>query len=268
MNFGKYKLHLTVGFFFGLILYTFFKFDFFRPKEKNTLPVPVSRQDFLINNNLQVSDNGPDKVSFVESAAIKTSNQEFLEEDKNVNLLVPFVVQAPGANWEMPYKEACEEASLLMVVGYLQNKNSFSVSEIKLQIDNLVNFQLQSDVFGTHKDLTITETAQLANKYYQFNFRLIENIDEEKIINELRMGNPIIVPAAGRNLNNPNFRSPGPLYHMLVIKGYNNGFFITNDPGTKNGQDYLYKTEVLLEAIADWTDNGPIGKKIGLVLFE
>jgi len=49
-----------------------------------------------------------------------------------INLPVPFTPQAPHANWAMPYKEACEEASALMAIRYsfgnpiLQLKESVS----------------------------------------------------------------------------------------------------------------------------------------------
>ena len=40
---------------------------------------------------------------------------------------------------------------------------------------------------------------------------------------------------------------------MLVVIGYTDDGFITNDPGTKRGEQYWYKTETLLDAIHDWT---------------
>jgi len=60
------------------------------------------------------------------------------------------------------------------------------------------------------------------------------------------------VPAAGRELGNPNFTDPGPLYHMLVVRGYTENNFITNDVGTRKGENYQYKYDVLMNAIHDW----------------
>jgi len=40
---------------------------------------------------------------------------------------------------------------------------------------------------------------------------------------------------------------------MLVLTGYDRKRFVTNDPGTRRGQGYEYKYDVLLEAIHDWT---------------
>ena len=63
----------------------------------------------------------------------------------------------------------------------------------------------------------------------------------------------ILIPVAGRMLGNPYFQSPGPIYHMLVIKGYTkDGDFITNDPGTRNGENYIYSPEVIMNALHDW----------------
>src|SRR5690348_1742961 len=39
-----------------------------------------------------------------------------------VNLAVPFTVQAPHANWSEPYGELCEEASVLMAISYIRHQ--------------------------------------------------------------------------------------------------------------------------------------------------
>ncbi|KKR45570.1 MAG: hypothetical protein UT82_C0026G0013, partial [Parcubacteria group bacterium GW2011_GWB1_40_14] len=90
----------------------------------------------------------------------------------------------------------------------------------------------------------------------------------DTIKRELAAGNPIIVPAAGRELGNPYFTSPGPLYHMLVIRGYtSDDKFITNDPGTRRGEEYTYKFDILMNAIHDWNGGDVInGKKVIIVL--
>ena len=71
-------------------------------------------------------------------------------------------------------------------------------------------------------------------------------------------------------LINPNFTGNGPLYHMLVIKGFVDDKFITNDPGTRNGADFVYTEANLMNSIADWDKEKAltIGPKIGLILRE
>jgi hypothetical protein len=83
--------------------------------------------------------------------------------------------------------------------------------------------------------------------------KAVKVVTVELIKQELARGNLVLLPAAGRELGNPYFRRPGPLYHMLVVRGYNTeGQFITNDPGTKHGEQYLYSAKKLLAAVHDW----------------
>jgi len=58
----------------------------------------------------------------------------------------------------------------------------------------------------------------------------------------------------GQKLKNPFFTPPGPLEHMIVIIGYDyqTNEFITNDSGTKHGQNYRYKENILFEALRDY----------------
>ena len=72
-------------------------------------------------------------------------------------------------------------------------------------------------------------------------------------MHEIAKGNPVIIPAAGRDLDNPYYSGDGPWYHMLLVTGYDKKYFITNDPGTRQGLDYKYKHKKLVNAIHDWT---------------
>jgi hypothetical protein len=116
--------------------------------------------------------------------------------------------------------------------------------------------------FGYYKDTTAEETAIILKEFYNISkVQTVYDPTESSIKKSLLQGKIIILPAAGRQLGNPNFRSPGPIYHMLVVKGFKqNGDFITNDPGTRNGADYIYSAGVLMNAIHDWNggdvDNG------------
>lgn len=82
----------------------------------------------------------------------------------------------------------------------------------------------------------------------------------EQIINELKAGHLVLLPANGQKLSNPHYTAPGPLTHMLVITGYisRSDEFVTNDSGTKRGRDYRYKTATVMAAA--W--NYPTGPKV------
>ncbi len=111
--------------------------------------------------------------------------------------------------------------------------------------------------FSNKDDLNIFELKKLAEDYFKLkNLKIIENPQIKDLENELALGNLIIAPMAGRKLNNPFFKNPGPLYHMLVLSGYdrNKKIFITQDPGTKRGSDFIYSYETILEALHDFTD--------------
>jgi len=171
---------------------------------------------------------------------------------KQLNLAVPFLSQAPKQNWAMPYQEACEEASMIMVDAYYRGRSkAFAPEEGDRAILGLVAFEERA-----HKtpDLTAQETADMIQSYFKKRKAVVAStITAEAIKRELLAGHPVIVPASGKALHNPNFHNGGPVYHMLVIKGYlADGRWITNDPGTRRGADYVYSTDVLLRAIHDW----------------
>ncbi len=171
---------------------------------------------------------------------------------ESVNLEIPFTPQAPFANWDKLHSEACEEASVLMAIYYLQNKrlDRYVADD---QILKMVHWQ--NDNFGGHYDLSVAKTAELVKKYFSFEEISVKyDISIDDIKKELSLGHVVVVPSAGRYLKNPYFKQPGPYYHMLVIRGYDDKGFITNDPGTKHGQNFSYTYQNLFNAIHDWND--------------
>lgn len=172
---------------------------------------------------------------------------------KEINLDVPFTSQAPHADWSMPYQEACEEASAYMVHQFYRGvggKIDPNVADTAIQ--KLVAFQKAT--FGYYEDTNVEETAKFIRDYYGYNNVVVKPLNKvEDIKQPLALGYPVIIPAAGKLLGNPNFRGGGPDYHMLVIRGYTPDFFITNDPGTRKGQGYTYSYQTIMNAAHDWT---------------
>ncbi len=169
---------------------------------------------------------------------------------RKVKISVPFTSQAPYKIWDERHQEACEEASLTMVVYFLKNK--FLSPEIaEKEIQALIDFQINR--YGEHKDATVAGTIQLARDFYGLeNLEAVYDFDREAIKKELAANKPVIIPAAGRELKNPYYTQPGPLYHMLVLTGYVDDIIITNDPGTRRGEGYRYRLDVLYNAIHDF----------------
>ena len=154
-----------------------------------------------------------------------------------------------------------------MVARYKKGQEIVSADDADAEILKLIDFQNQFLSF--YEDTTAEETIRVANEYYGFkNSRVKYDFTIDDVKRELAAGNPVIVPAAGQVLPNPYFTPPGPLYHMLVIRGYTaDGKFITNDPGTRRGEGFIYTFDVLLNAAHDWNDGDVInGRKVMIVL--
>ncbi len=172
----------------------------------------------------------------------------------SVLLKVPFGSQAPFSNWDELHGEACEEASMIMVDQFLAGKTSITPHTMEQEILDLVEWETKA---GYKIDSTADEVVTILKKYFNISSHTVTDVSLERIKQELANGKPIIIPAAGRLLGNPNFTGEGPIYHMLVLRGYDDAKkeFITNDPGTRKGEQYRYKYSVFLNAIHDW-DHG------------
>ncbi|MFH1536678.1 MAG: hypothetical protein ABID45_01675, partial [Patescibacteria group bacterium] len=70
----------------------------------------------------------------------------------SINLDIPFQPQAPFANWDMPYQEGCEEASIILAVKYLEGIDYISADEMDNEILNMVDYQNIN--YGGHHDLS------------------------------------------------------------------------------------------------------------------
>lgn len=172
---------------------------------------------------------------------------DFIEQE------VPFTSQAPTANWDDPrQQDGCEEASILMAAHWVQG-TTLTAEEALVAILDLS--AAAEERFGYFSDSDVDETAELMNSFFETKAAIaVHDSTLDQIIEELWKGNIVLVPADGQALNNPNFTEPGPERHMLLIKGYDavTSEFITNDPGTKNGEGYRYNEDVLYDAIRDY----------------
>lgn len=188
----------------------------------------------------------------VVTSSISSLISSVQEIPRKVLLDVPFSSQAPRANWDDPYQEACEEMSLIMVHSYLQNRE-LTLEDADGSLLALIAWETK---LGYPHDVTLEQLSVIAEQYFNYKTEVSYEVTIESIKQKLSEGKPVIVPAAGRKLGNPYFSGEGPWYHMLVIVGYDGKYFITNDPGTRRGKEYKYKQEVLLDAVHNW-----IGKK-------
>ncbi len=171
------------------------------------------------------------------------------------NLDIPFYAQAPDGNWELPWKEACEESSIILAHYFLADR-SLSLSKFKEEVLSMT--KLQEEIFGSAIDTTVAQTAQLYTKYYgtDYKTKIINNPTIKQIKYELSQGHPVVAPFAGKKLWNSNFTNGGPRYHMLVIRGYDEKYFYTNDVGTRLGENFPYTYAVIIDALHDLVPEG------------
>lgn len=179
---------------------------------------------------------------------------------KEINLPVPFTSQAPEKNWEQPWQDACEEAAILMFDAYYKEYN-LSPLFARDEIIKMVDWE---EKMGWGLSIEIEKVQELT-EYYSNNLKtkIIENPTVEQIKKIIAGGNIILVVADGKVLPNPHYRNGGPEYHALIIRGYTDKTFITNDPGTQFGENFEYKYDELMGAIHDWNEgNVKNGRKV------
>ncbi len=195
-------------------------------------------------------------------------------EIKNIIISAPFTPQAPSGEWGNPiFQDGCEEASSLMAVYWARGKE-LDLKKAKEEIIAASNYEKEK--YGEYRDASAEDTVSRIIKGY-FNYdkvSLKKDIKLNDIIYEIMKGNLVILPMDGQALKNPYYTPPGPERHMIVVRGYDKDKkeFITNDPGTKRGEGYRYKEDILFAAIRDYLTghHEPIEKieKVMIIIEE
>lgn len=206
-----------------------------RPEQTNQTSEPLAEEN-------QEQDLGEEstKTPFNISKQIKPS----------IDLLVPFTSQSPFAQWDDLHNQASEEAVLIMARYWLDNQELDQALANQIILDSV---QWQEQNWGGHYNLSVFDTVTLAREYFNFKkiyFTSISSLDDLRY--QLSKGNLVITPMAGRVLKNPYYQRPAPVYHMVVIKGYNDQEIITHDPGTRQGENFSYANDIFLKSIHDW----------------
>lgn len=187
-----------------------------------------------------------------------------------VNLEIPFFVQAPDGNRSLPWKEACEESSLILARHYLAGKE---LSKTDFKEDILGMVAIQEEIFGNYIDTSIEQTQQIYEAMYPSfgSTKILQDPTIEELKVELAQWHPIVAPFAGKELGNRYFSNGGPRYHMMVIRGYDDAHFYTNDVWTRRWENFPYTYDLIMWALHDlvpeWEWDINFGEKKVLVLM-
>lgn len=159
-----------------------------------------------------------------------------------------FYSQAPFGVWDALHEETCEEASVYMVKYWLDGARP-SLEHYDQDLKNFVAWQTNNN-YGV--SVSVQQLKQATSDFIGMTLTLktIGPISDLKTF--LDAGDPVILPADGKRLNNPNFTDGGPIYHMLVVVGYSGDTFITKDPGTRNGDRFTYSAQNLSDSLGNW----------------
>lgn len=234
--------------------------------EHQTAPDPVpSTPDAITPTSEEATQVELDAIA--KAALDALAKKSAVPVPTSANLAVPFASQAPFAVWDSVHEDTCEEASILMVAKYFDGVSANL--EPQAAEDVLLDMVDTETKMGLATSLTAAELGSFAESYFTtVDAKVIEDPTIDEIKAYVHHGIPVIVPAAGRELGNPFYAGEGPLYHYFVIRGYDGDTFITNDPGTRRGENYTYAQSVIMSAMGDWNNGDPANGAKRILILE
>lgn len=229
-------------------------------------------QSISIENQKQENIELRETVSTDEQEISEMEKQPQIVEEESLtipdefNLEMQFYPQAPYANWSLPYQEMCEEASVLVAMNYIFQKN---MTRKKFDEELLRIMTFENEKFGDYKHTDVKQTKEIIEFFYDYPLvSELVNPSIEDIKKAISEGNPVLVPLSGRGIGNPFYTRPGPVYHFLVIKGYTEKEFITHDVGTKRGENFRYPFSKIMDNIHDYAESIRSGEKKILIVEQ
>lgn len=171
---------------------------------------------------------------------------------KELVLQVPFTDQAPTGKWDR--NEDCEETSIAMAQAYLtgDTEDRLPIAGAQVYISQLRAWEAKN--IGYNANTGAYTTSSMAEGTFGLHVKQIHNYTELDLKKALAKHQVVLLPINARLLGNPSYLDSGPLYHMIVVRGYTKDGFIVNDPGTTQGNGNVYTFTTLQKAAADWNN--------------
>ncbi|MGL5831423.1 MAG: C39 family peptidase [Candidatus Altimarinota bacterium] len=217
----------------------------YKSKQYEKQPVPQAIEISDLNQNI------PEQAPISDSTPTASEPSTIIPPEE-LNLKMTFYSQAPFGDWSLPWQEACEESSALLIANTYFNRN-WTREEFNQEILDLVDWENQT--FGHYEHTDMAETATILEDYLSLETVTHENPTFNDFKEILAKGNFIIIPFSGQTLNNPYYTGAGPVYHVMVVKGYTkDGKIITHDVGTRHGEDYVYSWATVEKSLHDYAE--------------
>lgn len=276
--FGMFKRIISLLLIGGIIFtVSFFIANYFF-SSKNSILVEPKQSDSETNQivtSTSVTSTMPVTIPIKSIDALELTSTPVLSDvvPKKMLLHVPFTPQAPFGDWTDPrQQDGCEEASVVMAWRFINGQN-LTRQEALEEITQMSEWEKEQ--YGNSRDTSAADTlGRLLREYYGYKGGRVEyDITRDDVKRELIAGNILIIPFDGQVLVNPNFKAPGPERHMLVVIGYDDAKqqFITNDPGTRLGQGFVYTYDNFEASFRDYEtgDHEPIvGRRSAMIVVE
>ncbi len=211
----------------------------------------------IINKGLSENISKPEVVipsPSIEQEVVKEIPKTVKKDlPPSVTLGVPFYMQAPDNKRVLPWTEACSEANLVLAAYYIQNK---TLTKDQFKKDILAMTKIQDKFFDTYIEIPMVELKKLYDRFYPKagTSKIIDKPTIEQIKEELAQWNIVIVPSAGKKLNNPYYLEYAPRFHTILLRWYDDKYFYANDVGISRGENFPYLQEVIMEANHDLVD--------------
>lgn len=180
---------------------------------------------------------------------------------------VPFTAQSPYFDWIQPWEDACEESVISMVDVFYRQKAYADQADAAAHISHI--FAIKEQYYGVSLDEDTRTMTDLINNFLSWEAYIVEQPSIDLIKEQVRAGHPVIVPTAGKELYNPYFFDGGPPYHTIIISGFDDATqeFITQEPGTRRGQDYRYSYATIMNAMHDFTTRSTMQAGVPRAIF-
>ncbi len=215
------------------------------------------------------------KELMIKNRETENKEKEKTEIPKEKILDIKFYAQAINWNFDPPYLNFCEEASILNWYYYLVWKRP-SLSDYDKDLWKMKKYE-DKNFEWWYRHTSLQESKKLLKAFQWENeevfAEIIENPTIEIIKENIAKWNPILIPTYWKWLKNIHFTWGWATYHNLLIKWYKDDIFVTNEVWTSRWNNYEYNQKLIIDNIFNYDpklfpNRFKEGKKEIMILYK